>query len=233
VVAARRGGGPMTSAGERWVERYLLPQLDRRLPGHRRSPLAILQIDPDDETEAMRLRREGHRCDVVLSDASRLAAERWQDPPVVRDPAATLGSPGAYDFVLTGYFGRMSQGSARRLAVAREIARVLRSGGGFLTAIGNRLSPIDFTHNAARVHGPSVPSLVTLQEMEEVFIDGAGFSAVDPLPLTGHFGMSTVAGPRRMLTTLLELHWRWLAVPERRWAYAGPLNPVLMLWIQK
>ena len=56
---------------------------------------------------------------------------------------------------------------------------------------------------------------------------------LDPLPLTGHFGMSTVAGPRRMLTTLLELHWRWLAVPERRWAYAGPLNPVLMLWIQK
>ena len=102
-----------------------------------------------------------------------------------------------------------------------------------MTAIGNRSCPIDLTGNASRVHGPRDRRAATLDEMQEVFVDHAGFSAVHALNLSGHFGMTTLVGPLTVAAALLGAYWQWIAVPERRWLYASPLNPTLMLWIEK
>ena len=221
------------SAGERWVERYLLPIVNHRLRRDGTRSLTCLQIEPDDETEAIRLRRDGHRCDILLLDAARAEGCDWQERPLVRDSIAALHARGAYDLVLTGYFGRLGRNRAGRLELAHQLHAACRGGGAFLTAIGNRRCPVDLTGNASRLHGPSCDSLVTLREMERIFVGAAGFAAVQPLTLAGHFGMSRARGLLAPAAWLMAAHWRWVAVPERRWLYASPLNPVLMLWIQK
>jgi hypothetical protein len=221
----------VSTAGARWVERYLRPLLAARLIPRRGPTLRILQLDPDDDTEAARLRADGHSCDVVLLDPARVGRHAWQQAPSVRPWPGALAEPGSYDFVLTGYFGRIGGTLAGQLALAREVRRVCVPGGAFLTAIGNRRCPVDFTGNAPRLHRSTVPTLATLPELEGVFVAGAGFAAVHPLSLTGHFGMSTLTGAQRIAGTLLEWHWRTLAVPERRWVYASAINPTLMVWV--
>jgi hypothetical protein len=221
-----------STPGERWVERYLLPLVNRRLIDNGQRALTCLQIEPDDETEARRLRQEGHRCDVVVLDPNRLESEPWHQPPLVRDDARWLGDAAAYDLILTGCFGRLGAGSASRRALARELGRICRKPGAFLTAIGNRWCPIDFTGNAPRLHGPFHESVVTLAEMEEIF-SGAGFSTIHPLTLSGHFEMGRAPNAFALAARALKAYWRSVAIPERRWLYASPLNPTLMLWIEK
>ena len=211
---------PLSTTGARWVERYLLPLLEHRLEAGQR-PLTCLQIEPDDETEAVRLRGAGHDCEMLSLDT--IPQTQWY---------GALGAQGRYDLVFTGYFGRITGNREGRRAMAREIARVTKPRGAFLTTIGNRLCPVDFTKNAATVHSPLSESLVTLTEMERVF-EWAGFSAVRPLSLHGHFEMGTASGLLELPAAALKAYWRWGATPARRWLYASPLNPTLMLWIEK
>jgi SAM-dependent methyltransferase len=219
------------SAGARWVERFLVPHLRQHF-GTRGSGLACLQIDPDDEDEAERLRREGHTCDVILSDAARLRELRWVVAPVVGDPGRLPVADASWDFILTGRLGAIAPDRARRERFARELARICRLGGAFLTAVGNRRCPVDLTGNAPRLHGPASPTLVTLAEAEELF-GRAGFRRVRPLSVAGHFGFRRLRGPARLVGSALDAYWRSCATPGRRRWYTGVLNPVLMLWVER
>ena len=203
-----------SSAGAAWVERFLLPLLARRFKNRR--DLACLQLWPDDATEADRLRELGYRCTMA-------------EPT----PAMALASPdGSYDFAFTGRFSRGATEHASRMALAREFHRVLRSGGSLLLAAGNRACPVDLTRNGPVVHGRSARSCLSLDEFEDLFRQ-AGFDAVEPLGVAGHFGWGSLHPLVRPLGSVLDAYWRAVVTPSRRWLYAGPLNPALLVWLTK
>jgi hypothetical protein len=134
---------------------------------------------------------------------------------------------------LTGRLGRFARSIGEKRTFARELSGLCKKGGAFLTAIGNYRCPVDLTRNASLIHGPKCASLVTLREMQEIFVDRGGFSSVQPLSPAGHFSWRRLRGPGMAVARWLEYFWREIAVPHRRWLYASPLNPVLMLWIEK
>ena len=221
------------TAGARWVERYLLPLIYQRFSYAKSSPLICLQIEPDDEDEAMRLRQEGHECNILLSRSERLGERKWHEMPLVCDPSQIPSESERYDLVLTGRFGRIAATRKRQISVARELARICKKSGAFLTTIGNRRCPIDFTGNANRLHGLHCKFVLTFEEMAQIFIQESGFSEICPLNISNHFAMNAVRGPAKMFAWSLKSYWKWIAIPEHRWLYASCLNPVLILWIER
>ncbi|MCL4687796.1 MAG: hypothetical protein KJ007_04445 [Burkholderiales bacterium] len=212
------GLSPPATAGARWVDRYLLPAVRARLAS--RAPLDCAQIDPDDGEEIERMREHGHAC-----DALRFA-------PLGTGAAFDRRLPGAsLDLAWTGRYGRVAP--ADRPAFARELARALRPGGAFLNGIGNRLCPVDLSGNAPLLHGPGCAALATLAELEATFSPAAGFRRVTLLGAAGHFGWHRLRGPARIARFPLEGWWRLLEATDLRWLRAGPLNPLLMAWIER
>lgn len=207
------------SPGAMWVERFLLPLLEARMPGAGLSCLKIEPIgDTDARDEAERLNRAGHRCDVVLCD---------NDFDLTRLPFAS----NCYDLVLNGCFGRMTPAPILRTGFARELARITKTKGALLLGIGNRICPLDISGNAARLHSPSSPTLLTLREAEGVFVSEAGYTAVQLINLQGNFGWTKATGLSRIIAVLLETYWRYVVTAKRRWLYQSPFNPYLLLWI--
>jgi hypothetical protein len=226
IVAAR-------STGRRWVEEYLLPRIAQQRGKSLMLELVILQVDPDDESEAERLRQEGHTCDVVLTDPGPWRRTTWQKAPVYANAAALPFDAGRYHLVISGKFGRLAKNVDERCSVAREWARVLQPNGAVLLTIGNRASPLDLSGHACLMHTPWCHALVTLLDIERMFIGQAGFRAVQRLSLSGHFGWTSCSGALKFIARGLEAYLAWSSYPSRRWIYEGPLNPMLSLWITR
>lgn len=226
------GDALAASAGSLWVHRYLVPLLRARaaaLP----PPLACLQLWADDDDEASALRRLGHRCTVFMPRGAALEGVRWRAAPVVGDAAARLPfDDGAFDFVFSGAFARLAHGTHARVALARELCRVVRPGGAILLCIGNRYCPVDIHSREALLHGPWHPEKMSLAEVEAAFAPAAP-ARIERLSLDGQFGWARARGPLRLAVGLAARALHVVSDPRRRAIYASPLNPVLMLCLTR
>src|SRR4030095_33725 len=162
------------TAGAAWVERYLLPLFARYFSD--RSAVSCLQMAPDDPTESERLREAGHACVVESPKAGQK----------LMYPDAT------FDFAFTGRFPVLARDHHARVALAKELNRVLGNRGALLLAVGNRLCPLDLTRNGSLIHGPFDPSCLSLLEAEGILISEAGFKRVELLDVNGHFGWGSL-----------------------------------------
>ncbi|MDA0765227.1 MAG: methyltransferase domain-containing protein [Verrucomicrobia bacterium] len=224
----------MASEGSRWLERFLLPLLEDLLADVEHEPVRrCLQLQPDNEEEALHLRGKGWICDLLVeegTDLSHLAGTPTVLPQNLED--MTL-SDASYDLVFSGQLGPLLKDSRSRARRIGELARVCKPGGGILAVFGNRLCPLDLTHSAPILHGPGASSLATMTSLRRDFVESGAFSSLRPLSVNGHFSSTGAAGPRRVLRAFLEWNWRHFVKPEREWAYASVFNPVLLVWIQK
>jgi SAM-dependent methyltransferase len=163
------------------------------------------------------LRNLGYRCEMT-------------DPT----PAMELCFPdSSWDFAFSGHFPSQARDRTARVSLAKEMFRVLRGGGSLLLAIGNRLCPVDLTRNGGMFHGAGADYCLSLKEMRGILMGEAGFANVGLLNVNGHFGWGSLPSIIRPLGRILDAHWRYLAIPSREWIYASPLNPTLLLWINK
>lgn len=202
------------SAGEAWVQRFLLPLLNCRLPAQ--TSLRCLQLWPDDETEARALEASGHRCQMI-------------------EPAslARLGIDSeVFDFVFTGRFSSRATSHDSRVSLAQEIARILCPGGAFLTVLGNRYCPIDLTRNGPFIHGPGAATALSVKEARKLFLRADGFDNMDLVSPAGHFAWRR-APALRPAGGVLEAFWKMAATPSRKWLLESPLNPTLILWLTR
>ena len=203
------------TAGAAWVSRFLLPRLNRRFPTS--SSISCLQLWPDDPTETQHLEKSGHRCEMLEPKAGGKLAR----------PDSSC------DFIFTGQFTLRAPDRTARIALAKEFNRVLRSGGSLLLAMGNRACPVDLTRNGPRFHGPGAPSCLSLREAREILLEQAGFATLEPLGAYGHFGWGSLPGVFRPFGKVLDAYWRLLMSPSLKGLYGSPLNPTLLLWLNK
>ena len=203
------------AAGVRWVEDWLLPQL-----GETRA-LDIAKIEPADTDRAVagaelgRLARAGHRVRLhVVARAADLPADDE-----------------AFDVILCGGFGILGERIGRGGLVA-AMSRALRPGGRLHLHVGNRVAPVDLTGNAPLLHGPRDRRLITLAEAEALFVGSGAFARVRPASPAGYQGWARL-GALRPLGRLADALWDRVLTPDRRWLYASPFNPSLVLWIDR
>lgn len=220
------------NSGVRWVEHYFLPLIDTYAVKRSDARLVCLQIEPDDEEEAIRIRAEGFVCDTVVYREPRAGGRAWRQTPIMAESGRLPLQSQRYDLVFSGAFSRIAPSPERRRALAEELARVCRKGGAVLLTLGNRWCPIDLSCRPPVLHGPWTRDLITLREMERLFVGECGFSKLRPLSLVGHFGWTSLCGTKKLLAPMLERYLRWSATPDRPWRYASPLNPMFSLWIE-
>jgi len=222
------------SPGTRWVDQFLRPLLGRLELPPGASRFRCLQLEADDEEEALRLRQEGHDCHILLFDRRRLAERLWQEPPLLAEELRLPMDTASIDLVFTGYFGRLTRNCAGRQALAGEFGRVCRKGGAVLLSIGNRRCPVDLSGNApARLHGCRCASLMTLRELEQLFLGECGFAMLEPLSLANQFGWSRLSRLPRWVTAGLEGYLRVVSMPGRPWLYGSVISPLLCCWIRR
>jgi SAM-dependent methyltransferase len=152
------------------------------------------------------------------------------------EPTVTMELPfpdAAYDFAFSGRFPLRAPERSSRIALARELHRVLRAGGSLLLAMGNRLCPVDFTRNGPLLHGLSARSCLSYFEAYDLLVREAAFKNVTPLNVAGHFGWGRLPPVLSPVGKLINAYWRWLVTPSRTWLYTSPLNPTLLLWVNK
>jgi SAM-dependent methyltransferase len=217
------------TAGAAWVDRYLDPLLQSAF-GRPTPRLDCLHIWADDDDEASQLRRNGHRCTVLLPDLATYHSTMWRRLPVIGP--LDRGLPfvdSAFDVVFTGAFGRLARTPQMRAELARELARVVRARGALLLSVANRYCPVDLQDRSSLLHGPSHPEKAGLAELTQV-LSGAGFSRVDRLSVRGHFGWRRLPAALRPCAAAFEQYLGTVSAPERPWLYGSPFNPVLMLW---
>src|SRR5262245_52873199 len=134
-MGSKNQDSEMISPGAAWVDRFLMPRLQSRFANGEN--ILCLQIAPDDEMEAQRLRESGHSCEVSCLSGS----------------TALPFPDSSYDFAFTGRFPVLATDREARVAFAKELHRVLRPGGSLLLVLGNRRCAIDLTRNGPLIHG--------------------------------------------------------------------------------
>ena len=88
----------------------------------------------------------------------------------------------------------VSDYTAQRALVARELARVVKPGGHILMASPNRLCPADMHHlqpnpaRLARLHSPHEPFLLSLADYRRLFLGLARCRSIRALPPDGYWG---------------------------------------------
>jgi len=102
-----------------------------------------------------------------------------------------------------------------------------------LVLVGNRWCPLDLSRHGPLLHGPWSRTSLAYRECTNLFVRDAGFHAARPISLYHHFAWSRLPAVLRPLGILLDLHWRSLATPDRKWLYSSPLNPIFLLWLTK
>ncbi len=224
--------------GVLWVERFLLPLLQKQMTHANSHQLCCLQIEPIDSLDCLeetkRIRQQGHLCDVALyKDPGATPTSVPNDVQVIDDLTQLPLDSARYDLILCGRFGKMTRDKSLRLPFANELARVCKPRGAFLATFGNRHCPIDLSGNSSLLHGPASPSLLSIREAKNLFLDQSGFSSAQSINLYGHFGWSKVSGIGTIVAKTLDIFWRWCATPQHPWLYASPVNPCFMLWINR
>ncbi len=203
------------SPGAAWVDRFLQPLLVQHFS--RDSGLSCLQLGARDPTEAEQLRVLGHLCELLEAT-----------------PSLSLEVPDAScDFAFTGRFPVVASEPEARVTLGRELHRVLRPKGALLLVFGNRLCPFDLTRNGPLLHAPGARYCLSVNEARKTLIDESGFSSFRTLSVCGHYGWNQLPAWLRWAGKLLDAYWRWIASPARGWLYFSPLNPTLVLWLNK
>ncbi len=214
---ARTPSVPAAAASARWVDEFLLPTVSAELDARARAAMRCLQLEPHDEEEAIHLRRLGHACDVAVWRQERVTERHWQRPPILLGAARWPMADGHYDLAWSGEAGLAPLSSEARLACARELHRVCADRGAVLLVAGNRACPLH------RARG------VAFEDMRALFVAQAGFRAMRPANLAGHFGWSRLPRVLRWLAAPLEAYLRWASQPAHPRRYASALNPMLAL----
>ncbi|MBM3784996.1 MAG: class I SAM-dependent methyltransferase [Acidobacteria bacterium] len=218
------------SAGADWVDRYLQPRLERTLL-ESKPRLDCLQLGPDDDEEAGRLRQLGHTCTVMLTSLEPYRTWRWHQPPVVGDALCSVFRDASFDLIFTGWIGKLTQSGAALPEVARALCRVLRPGGAMLLSASNRWCPADLVDRRLSVPGAGRPAKLSLVEIERAF-EGLPVD-IERLPIAGHFRWGRLPGPLRGLAPLLNSYLAACGSPGNRFVYSSPMNPLLMLWVSR
>lgn len=215
------------------MDRFLLPILQRQCARVGTPTLRCLQIQPDDEDEAERVRALGHTCAIALWRPEEYDGREWHRFPVVADPFRLPFKSQQFDLIFTGALGPIAAAAPDRRALGRELARVCAESGGFLSAVGNRYCPIDLTSSRGRIHGPRHPEKFSVGDLRHLLLAEDAFPTLQLLSVSGHFGFSKIRGPLRSAVAAIRTWTEWASDPKVMWRYAGPLNPTLMVLAQK
>ena len=131
----------------------------------------------------------------------------------------------------------------QRLAVARELTRVVRPGGLLIMANPNRLCPIDLFHKGqmkggrglGRFHSPRERFLLAFEDYRHLFVESCCCAAIETLPIAHYWNFSTMSTHplRRHLVPLLKAYFALLSVPALPALRRSPLNPWLMVAVTK
>ena len=131
----------------------------------------------------------------------------------------------------------------QRLAVARELTRILRPGGLLIMANPNRLCPIDLFHKGqmrnarslGRLHSPRERFLLAFRDYRELFVDACGCAGIETLPIAGYWNFGTLSRHpvRRLLVPIVRAYFALLSLPGLGPLRRSPLNPWLMVAVRK
>jgi len=91
-ASARPATSPpaMASAGARWLERFLLPILDDLLADVKHEAVRrCLQLQPDNEEEALHLRGKGWICDLLVEEGTDLSPWEIRIKPPSPEPSTS------------------------------------------------------------------------------------------------------------------------------------------------
>lgn len=200
------------SAQAAWVQRFFLPLLRRQGLLSDATPLAGLHLGATDALEVQAMNELGHRCQALPSMATP-----W--------PVAAASQ----DLLWSGRWASLPAG--QRQAFAQEAARVLRPGGGVLLCLGNRRCWLDLSEIGPRLHRRSGDSTADCEELQERFIKRAGFAGWQAQSARLHFGpggnLASRVLRRLLVCALNGVHRLGPA------AYAGAMNPLLLVWIRR
>ena len=129
---------------------------------------------------------------------------------------------------------------AQRLAIAREMARVLMPRGHIVVSSPNRLFPIDIFHGRTpehpypRVNPPWSPFLLSASDYRRMFA-AAGCMSSYLLPVTGYWGFIRMKErlQGRLLAFPVETIFRLVSTERLRALRGSPINPWIVLAAQK
>ena len=127
-----------------------------------------------------------------------------------------------------------------RLALAREMMRVLKPGGRIFVSGANRRCPIDIFHGREpgsyrpRFNAPSSPFLLSVDDYRELF-EAAGASLIAALPVQNYWGF--VSSRKRITGMLLSLPvraiFRLVSLRRLAWLRGSPVDPWIVVTAQK
>lgn len=235
-----------------WLAReYLIPQLQRLLGanGHRR----VLSLGCGTGVDIDLLTSSG--IDVVGIDCGNRTAvwprREQKDRFVLANGKHLPFDPNTFDAVYCGcvfpHVGVEGDSTrvrpcywTERLAIAREITRVLRPGGHVMVSSPNRLFPLDLFHGRApdqpypRVNPPWSRFLLSASDYRRLFA-AAGCRHTQLLPVARYWGFvrakRTVKG--RLLAFPIESLFRLVSLDALKTLRASPINPWLVLTARK
>lgn len=127
-----------------------------------------------------------------------------------------------------------------RLALAREMSRVVKPGGKIVVASPNRLFPFDIFHGRQpgsykpRWNWPGSPFLLSFADYRDMF-KAAGCADAEALPVTDYWGFVRSRNSLKGMVLGLPVRFVfWLvSQPAARWLRASPINPWLVVLITK
>ena len=129
---------------------------------------------------------------------------------------------------------------AQRLAIAREITRVLKPGGRAMVSSPNRLFPVDLFHGRSpdqpypRVNVPWSPFLLSAGDYARLFAE-AGCDDAELLPVSNYWGFVRMKRRLRGRLLALPIETVFKAVSARplRALRGSPLNPWIVMSLRK
>jgi SAM-dependent methyltransferase len=128
----------------------------------------------------------------------------------------------------------------QRLAIAREMSRVLVPGGHVMVSSPNRLFPIDIFHGRTpdhpypRLNPPWSPFLLSAGDYRRMFAQ-VGCTRTELLPVTGYWGFIRLKERRRgrLLAFPVETIFRLVSTDRLRALRGSPVNPWIVLAAEK
>lgn len=131
----------------------------------------------------------------------------------------------------------------QRAAVARELLRIIRPGGLLIMANPNRRCPVDLFHKGqmrrsgalGRIHSRSERFLLDFDDYRDLFLAGAGATAIEALPIADYWNFGTLSKRPvgRILVPLLRAYFALLSLPGFAMLRRSAANPWLMVAVRK
>lgn len=193
--------------------------------------MRCLQLGPDDDEEAQRLRERGHACAVLIGEWDPYQRWDWHESPVLADWRRMPWRDATFDLIFSPWFGRLAAGPEEVGEVARRLYAALKPGGGMLLSMSNRWCPLDLIDKRIQAPGTGIPVRLGLADVERAF-RGTG-ARIDRKNVRGHFRWGRLPRSLAWLGPALNLYLGAVSSTWLRPLYASPLNPVLMIWTEK